>query len=206
MNRGDLLAKLRPDRRPSRPPQSAQRSAEPAPSAARSALSQRRDELAREFVELQWDLGGMAYEMASRDHFRLDVLQRHAARLQGVDGELSEVERQLKLGDAGAAGTCPSCGALHARGAVYCWQCGTDLMEEQTIAMPPVQSAPQPSPAQLSSAPAAPAADPTPAPQPYEPADTGPPAPDPVAMPAQGVPAQPPAPARTPVPEEQRGR
>ena len=24
-------------------------------------------------------------------------------------------------------GTCPSCGALHARGAMFCWQCGNEL-------------------------------------------------------------------------------
>ena len=58
----------------------------------------------------------MAYEMASRDHYRLDVLNKQAAKLQEVDAELGQIERLLKLGTAGAAGTCPSCGALHARG------------------------------------------------------------------------------------------
>ena len=28
-----------------------------------------------------------------------------------------------------AAGSCPNCSAPHSRGAVYCWQCGTTLME-----------------------------------------------------------------------------
>ena len=60
-------------------------------------LEQRRDRLAGQLVELQWDLGGLAYEMASRDHFRLDVLARQAAKLQQVDAELAEVERMLKL-------------------------------------------------------------------------------------------------------------
>jgi hypothetical protein len=92
-------------------------------------LLERRDELSRRFAELQWDLGGLAYEMASRDHFRLDVIVRRAAELQEVDAELGEVERLLRLDDAGAAGTCPSCGALHSRGAVFCWQCGASLME-----------------------------------------------------------------------------
>jgi len=90
-------------------------------------LLKQREELSRRFAELQWDLGGMAYEMASRDHYRLDVLNKQAARLQEVDAELGQIERLLKLGTAGAAGTCPSCGALHARGAVFCWQCGNEL-------------------------------------------------------------------------------
>ena len=90
-------------------------------------LLQQREELSRKFAELQWDLGGMAYEMASRDHYRLDVLNKQAAKLQEVDAELGQIERLLKLGTAGAAGTCPSCGALQARGAVFCWQCGNEL-------------------------------------------------------------------------------
>ncbi len=71
--------------------------------------------------------------MARRDHFRLDVLVRQAAKLQGVDAELGEVERLLHLERAGAGGTCPACGALHARGAVYCWQCGADLMAHRPV-------------------------------------------------------------------------
>jgi hypothetical protein len=98
-----------------------------------SDLEMRRDRLARELAELQWDLGGLAYEMAIRDHFRLDVLARHAAKLQQVDAELAEVERILKLDQAGAAGACPSCGALYSRGSVFCWQCGKDLMVQGTV-------------------------------------------------------------------------
>jgi hypothetical protein len=98
-----------------------------------SDLEMRRDRLARELAELQWDLGGLAYEMASRDHFRLDVLAKHAAKLQQVDAELAEVERILKLDQAGAAGACGSCGALYSRGSVFCWQCGKDLMERGTV-------------------------------------------------------------------------
>jgi hypothetical protein len=90
-------------------------------------LLKQREELSRKFAELQWDLGGMAYEMASRDHYRLDVLNKQAARLQEVDAELGQIERLLKLGTAGAAGTCPACGSLQARGAVFCWQCGNEL-------------------------------------------------------------------------------
>jgi hypothetical protein len=95
-------------------------------------LQRRRDRLARELAELQWDLGGIAYEMASRDHFRLDVLRNQAAKLQQVDAELGEIERMLRLDQAAAAGACPSCGALYARGAVFCWQCGHDLMPQGT--------------------------------------------------------------------------
>lgn len=97
-------------------------------------LTAKRDALAKEFAELQWDIGGMAYEMASRDHFRLDVLVRHAARLQELDAQLAEAERLLRLEQAGAAGTCPACGSLHARNALYCWHCGKDLMQRTTVA------------------------------------------------------------------------
>jgi hypothetical protein len=90
-------------------------------------LLKQREELSKKFAELQWDLGGMTYEMASRDHYRLDVLNKQAAKLQEVDAELGQVERVLKLGAAGAAGTCPACGSLQARGAVFCWHCGTEL-------------------------------------------------------------------------------
>lgn len=98
-------------------------------------LEKRRDRLAAQLVELQWDLGGLAYEMAIRDHFRLDVLNRQAAKVQQVDAELAEVERLLRLDQGGAAGACGNCGALYARGAVFCWQCGKDLMP-QTSATP----------------------------------------------------------------------
>jgi transposase len=61
----------------------------------RSELARRRDALAEQVVELHWDLGGLAYEMAIRDHFRLDVLIRRAAVLQERDAELAELERSL---------------------------------------------------------------------------------------------------------------
>jgi hypothetical protein len=102
----------------------------PAPQdGGRSELRRRRDALAEQVTEMHWDLGGLAYEMAIRDHFRLDVLVRRAGLLQERDAELAEVERLLRLEEDGAAGTCPSCGAPHSRGAVYCWQCGLTLME-----------------------------------------------------------------------------
>jgi len=95
----------------------------------RSQLARRRDELAEQVTELHWDLGGLAYEMAIRDHFRLDVLVRRAAVLQERDAELAEVERLLRLEESASAGTCAHCGAPHSRGALFCWQCGATLME-----------------------------------------------------------------------------
>jgi phosphatidylinositol-3-phosphatase len=68
----------------------------------RAELEHRREELAAQVAELHWDLGGLAYEMAIRDHFRNDVLLHRAAQLQELDTELAEVERML--GDARAAG------------------------------------------------------------------------------------------------------
>jgi hypothetical protein len=92
-------------------------------------LERKRDALAEQVTELHWDLGGLAYEMAIRDHFRLDVLVRRAALLQERDAELAEVERLLRMEQGGVAGHCLSCAAPHSRGALYCWQCGTTLME-----------------------------------------------------------------------------
>jgi len=63
--------------------------------ARRAELSERRQALAARVAQLQWDLGGLAYEMAIRDHFRLDVLVRRAALLQDCDMELIELEALL---------------------------------------------------------------------------------------------------------------
>ena len=78
-----------------------------APDAARSPLRRRRDALAEQVTELHWDLGGLAYEMAIRDHFRLDVLVRRAAMLQERDAELAEVERLLRMEERGGRGHLP---------------------------------------------------------------------------------------------------
>jgi hypothetical protein len=117
---------------PASPPFAPPASATPSPVPAneeRSDLRRRRDALAEQVTELHWDLGGLTYEMATRDHFRLDVLVRRAAVLQERDAELAEVERLLALEESAAAGSCPSCGAPHSRGALFCWQCGTTLMD-----------------------------------------------------------------------------
>lgn len=111
---------------------------------ARSKLQEQRDELAREFVGLQWDLGGIAYEMAIRDHFRLDVLVKQSAKLQQVDSALGQSERMLRLEQDGVAGTCPSCGGVQARGAIFCWQCGNELTPTTPVAAPTTQLRPAP--------------------------------------------------------------
>jgi hypothetical protein len=91
-------------------------------------LERRRDHLAARVAELQWDLGGLAYEMATRDRINVELLVARAAALQEVDAELGEVERILLLERTGVAGGCASCGAPHSGGAVYCWQCGQPLL------------------------------------------------------------------------------
>jgi len=93
-------------------------------------LRARRAEIAERVAELTWDLGGLTYEMAIRDHFRLDVLVRRAAVLQEADAELGEVERLLAAGEEGVTGQCRSCGADHSRGATFCWKCGQPLMAQ----------------------------------------------------------------------------
>jgi hypothetical protein len=115
----------------------------PRPSApAGSDLRRRRDELAEQVAELHWDLGGLTYEMAIRDHFRLDLLVRRAALLQERDAELAEVERLLRLDESASAGSCPSCAAPHSRGALFCWQCGAKLMERSpSTAVPAARDA-----------------------------------------------------------------
>lgn len=86
-----------------------------------------REALARRVAEAQWDLGGLVYEMAARDHFRLDILTARAADLQDLDAELSTMDRALALDESGAGGNCPRCAALYVRGALFCSQCGADV-------------------------------------------------------------------------------
>src|SRR5271166_363729 len=102
----------------------------PAPSGSMSELRRRRLELAEQVASLTWDLGGLAYEMAIRDHYRLDVLARKASELQEVDAQLGEVQRLLATAEAGVHGHCRSCGAVHSRGAAFCWHCGAPLLHE----------------------------------------------------------------------------
>ena len=93
-------------------------------------LERRRDVLKARVAELQWDLGGVVYEMAIRDRIRVDVLVKRAALLQDADSELSEIERILRLEHTSTAGLCTSCGAPHSTGASYCWQCGQPILQQ----------------------------------------------------------------------------
>jgi hypothetical protein len=93
-------------------------------------LKRRREQLTARVAELQFDLGGLVYEMAIRDRIRVDVIVRHAAALQDADAELSEVQRILRLEETATAGACASCAAPHSSGAAYCWQCGQPLLQQ----------------------------------------------------------------------------
>ena len=93
-------------------------------------LQRRRDQLVARVAELQWDLGGLVYEMAVRNSVKLEVIVKRAVVLQDADAELSEVERILRMDETGAAGSCGSCGAPHSSGATFCWQCGKPLLEQ----------------------------------------------------------------------------
>ena len=73
---------------------------------------------------MQADLGGAFYEMAIRDHVRMDVLTHKAAELQRVDAELLALERMLELERSDAAGNCPSCGTPYGHAVRFCAQCG----------------------------------------------------------------------------------
>jgi hypothetical protein len=94
-------------------------------------LRRRRHELARRVAALTLDLGGLTYEMAVRDHYRLDVLARRAAELQEADAELDEVQRLLAGAESG----------VHSRGAAYCWHCGAQLRAEARPTVLPVADA-----------------------------------------------------------------
>jgi hypothetical protein len=93
-------------------------------------LKRRRDQLNARVAELQWDLGGLVYEMAIRNRIRVEVLVQRAAVLQEADAELGEVERILRLEETGMAGACANCGAPHSVGASFCWQCGQPLLAQ----------------------------------------------------------------------------
>jgi hypothetical protein len=97
-------------------------------------LIAQRDRLLEKFTVMQSDLGGAFYEMAIRDHVRLDVLTRKAAELQRVDADLLAVERLLELERADAAGLCPGCGAPYGPAVRFCAQCGTPLVPTEGVA------------------------------------------------------------------------
>jgi hypothetical protein len=136
--------KLRAPRRKrtaSLPPHSAGASAAPGPAPSEALnraygqefvvdLQRRRDQLVARVAELQWDLGGLVYEMAIRNTIKVEVLVKRAVELQDADAELSEVERIVRMEETGMAGSCGSCGAPHSSGATFCWQCGQSLLPQ----------------------------------------------------------------------------
>jgi hypothetical protein len=93
-------------------------------------LQRRREQLVARVAELQWDLGGLAYEMTIRNRVKVEVLVKRAVELQDADAELSEVERIVRMEETGASGSCGSCGAAHSSGATFCWQCGNSLLPQ----------------------------------------------------------------------------
>jgi RNA polymerase-binding transcription factor DksA len=86
-----------------------------------------RDRLLEKFTVMQADLGGAFYEMAIRDHVKLDVLTRKAAELQRVDLELGQIEEALQQIDSESLGECAGCGAPFEPGSRFCSQCGNEL-------------------------------------------------------------------------------
>jgi hypothetical protein len=97
------------------------------PPASEAELVAQRDRLVERFAIMQSELGGLFYEMAIRDHVRMDVLIPKAAELQRVDAELSQLERIIESGSSNAGGECPRCGAVYARGAAFCALCAHPL-------------------------------------------------------------------------------
>ena len=93
-------------------------------------LGRRRDQLTARLAELQLDLGGLVYEMATRDRVRVDLIVKQAAAMQSVDAELSEIERIMALEKTAIAGLCPNCSAPHSTAATYCWQCGHEILRQ----------------------------------------------------------------------------
>jgi hypothetical protein len=89
-------------------------------------LQARRERLLEQFTITQLELGGAFYEMAIRDHVSIDALLPRAAELQRIDAELAQVDQLIASGGA-VSGSCPACEAPFARGAVFCWQCGSLL-------------------------------------------------------------------------------
>jgi hypothetical protein len=93
-------------------------------------LERRREQLVAKVAELQWDLGGLVYEMIVRNSIDVEVIVKRGVPLQDADAELGEVERILRMEQTGTAGVCTSCGAPHSTGATFCWQCGKPILAQ----------------------------------------------------------------------------
>jgi uncharacterized OB-fold protein len=79
--------------------------------------------------------GARHREGGDRREQQRDTLARRAAELQEADAQLGEVQRLLGAAEAGIHGQCHSCGAVHSRGAAYCWHCGVPLLVEAQPSM-----------------------------------------------------------------------
>ncbi|HET9593186.1 MAG TPA: hypothetical protein VFP17_09750 [Solirubrobacterales bacterium] len=125
-----MIERLRELKLPGKASANGKAAAKPAPPepAENKELVAQRDRLLEKFTVMQADLGGAFYEMAIRDHVRLDVLTRKAAELQRVDAELLAAERQLELERTDAAGHCPTCNSPFGRADRFCPQCGSSLV------------------------------------------------------------------------------
>ena len=89
-----------------------------------------RDRLLEKFTVMQTDLGGAFYEMAIRDHVKLDILTRKAAELQRLDIELGQIEEALERLGAGVTGECARCGTPYEPRARFCSRCGNELASD----------------------------------------------------------------------------
>ena len=100
----------------------------PSPAPVDPELLAQRDRLTERFAMMQSELGGLFYEMAIRDHVRLEILMQKAAELQRLDAELGQLELLIEGGAPTIGGSCSKCGAVYAPGAAYCAQCANPLM------------------------------------------------------------------------------
>jgi len=94
-------------------------------SAGDGELLAQRDRLVERFAVMQSELGGLFYEMAIREHIRMEILMPKAAELQRLDSELGQLQRMIDTGIASIGGNCRACGGVYAPGAAFCAQCGS---------------------------------------------------------------------------------
>jgi hypothetical protein len=74
-------------------------------------LRARRNALAEEVAELTWDLGGLTYEMAIRDHFRLKSSSAGPPRCRSATPSSERSSASSPPPTRASGGDCRSCGA-----------------------------------------------------------------------------------------------